>query len=143
MKFDTSERAPCTKCTWHPVYKLCGTGLKNSKCFHWKLKLTFLTCTKLLGTDYLRGNWVHFVNGTLSDISDLNTWSKNTPTGSLTSNFIAVWLRLQTNQNNLKFDHRSHMYMFCSARFWNVNKIIWSWQRSALKVFLFGCILYI
>ena len=94
-------------------------------------------------TDYLRGNWVHFVNGTLSDISDLNTWSKNTPTGSLTSNFIAVWLWLQTNQNNLKFDHRSHMYMFCSARFWNVNKIIWSWQRSALKVFLFCCILYI
>ena len=29
-------RVPYTKFTWHPVHKPYETGLKNSKCFHWK-----------------------------------------------------------------------------------------------------------
>ena len=70
-------KVPFTKCTWYPVYKLYGTGLKISICFHWKL--TFSHCAKWLFwpvidfwklSDYSRGKWVHFVHvyGTLSKV---------------------------------------------------------------------------
>ena len=40
--FSVLERVPYTKFTWHPVYKLYETGLRNFKCLLWKC-LYFLT----------------------------------------------------------------------------------------------------
>ena len=64
-------RVPYTKCTWHPVYKPDGTGLKNLKCFHWKYLLVANSLTAKMDFSDLkaywfletnwRGKWMHFI----------------------------------------------------------------------------------